>query len=261
MTKWSREITDEIIRWLQSRKSYLTASDFKELAPLYRGLKESEAKAATDKRYKPESKRADLRKKIEAIWLNKKRLTIDTFETEAMRRGHCLEPEAVDVYCNNTGEVFYHWDDALLYKPGTNLAASPDALDLKQPEDIVTGDVSKFKPLHALEVKCFNTENHWRNYRADDKMKIDEDILFQIAWQLYVMELEDVTVVFFNPDLPEFAVKTYSYTGEDLKEYIDLIPDVVNYYNEYTAELEYTIPTTEFKLNAFEPELAEQFEV
>ena len=224
MIKWYHEVN---ISWLQARKDFLTASDFKELAPLYRGLKESEAKAATDKRYKPESKRADLRKKIETIWLGKKRITVDTYETEAMRRGHDLEADAIEVYCQNTGKTVYHWDDALLFQRGTGLAASPDALDCAQPEGLIKMAVDTVMPIHALEIKCFNAENHWRNYRAEDKMKIDEDILFQVAWQLYVMELQSVTVVFFNPDIPDYAVKAYTFTDEDLKEYTALIPAVV----------------------------------
>ena len=256
MTKWYHIPNTD---WLRVRKQYLTASDFKELGPLYDAWQESEAKAATDKRYKPASKKAEFEAKVRSIYFNKKCTTIDTYETEAMRRGHCLEPIAVQVYCDGTGRKLYHWDDALLVDDDCLSAASPDALDIPQPDAGVAFNVEGLAPFHAIEVKCFNVDNHMRNYTAEDKMHIDKDVLYQITWQMLVLDVQDVTVLFFNPGLEDYVMKDYTYTKEDLAAYLDTAMAVEAAYAQLAAKIEAETPRSEFKC-ASEDVIAEQFE-
>jgi len=247
--------------WLIARHGYLTASDFKDLGPLYDAWQEAEEKARTNSKVKPESKKEVLIQKMENIFWEKQAAVVDTYETEAMRRGHCLEGEAVKVYCDNTGKTMYHWDDALIYEPMFYSGASPDALDVPQPNDgKVEYKVDDIFAEHGLEIKCYNPTNHMRNYRAKDKMSIDRDILYQAAWELATMKLQDITVVFYHPGMSAYRMKTYTYNREDLKELCKTANAVLQMYNDLTIELVANTPTTEFHSTETELTLMEKYE-
>lgn len=106
--------------------------------------------------------------------------TGNNVQTRAMRRGHELEAEALELY----GKIH---DDVDILRVGfvtnfkyPNAGVSPDG---------VVGD-------KLVEVKCFNAERH--RLAARD---LSAAILAQVQMQMLVCELDSCDVVLYNPEL------------------------------------------------------------
>ena len=248
-------------KWLEARKGLLTATEIAELIEPYKEWQASEAlKANGDGRAKPESKKETFRIACRKLWAAKRAETVmKNADTAEMRRGHCLEPYAVEAV-NQLGGSFYHWDDIVV----TNgmFGCSPDALDIPMPkfaiEDCVC-DISDISPKHALEIKSLNPVDHMAEYELTDKWMIDKvrknsKIIQQVAGQIVSLGLEDCTVVFFNPQLKRWGVKMFTFTSKDFEEEAKLFQKVVEAYGKFVDEFEnipesdVTIPWTEQEL-------------
>lgn len=220
------------VPWLVARKSCLTATDIKELSKPYVEWQESQLKAdAGDKRCKPEGKKKAFEEKCLAIWASKEFDSVDTYQSPAMIRGHVYEPAALDELYANTLDPVWHWDNVLVVRDG--IGASPDGLNVPMPDGCpVKIDWTDLGAKHAYEVKCFMGEHHMKMYDAEKPEDIDQDILYQVATQLYVFDVEDVTVVFYNPDAPKYFMNTVRVTKGDVGAIIGQVLDIYDKYNK-----------------------------
>ncbi len=251
--------------WLEARKGLLTATEVADLILLYDEWQDSIVKSATDKRFKPASKEAAFAKACKDLWIKKKKsMVVSNDETPAMRRGHCLEPQAVrevNAYYEQIGKgiTFYHWDDVVVVHG--QLGASPDALDVPIPQAALFDCKCGYETIgakHGLEIKSFEETRHFEVYELQDKWKIDKRIIQQVAAQIYVMGLDDCTVCFYNPNLPDYGMKLFTFTKSDCAIMFKNIEEVLAKYGEYVSKFE-QIPKCEIALHATEAQLYEQF--
>jgi hypothetical protein len=185
-----------------------------------------------------------------------------------MRRGHCLEKTCVQEInewrkANGLPE-FYHWDDVVV-KNGS-WGCSPDALDIPMPLhaiDTCICDLGDITPKHALEIKSFNDNDHIAEYQLTDKWQIDSarakntkdnSIINQVAAQIISMGLDDCTVVFYNPAIPKYGIKMFTFTKNDFVNEAILFPEVVVAYENQVAKFE-AMPESEVTIHTTEREL------
>jgi len=257
-------------KWLEARKGLLTATDIVGLIAPYEEWQRSLAGAATgNKTFKPESYEKKFKDICRRLWAEKIALTAgQKFDTPEMRRGHCLEPYAVAEVnswrVHNGLPEMYHWDD-MVVKNG-RFGCSPDALDVPMPfspSEKNICDITEINPKHALEIKSFSAPNHMYEYCLSDKWKIDGAykgcaIINQVAGQIISLGLEDCTVVFYNPQLPKYGIKMFTFDKKDFEAEAVLFPKVVEAYEKAVAEFE-NLPDCGMQLSFTEQELYDKF--
>ena len=261
-------------RWLEARKGLLTATDIVGLIKPYQEWQNSATKsAAGDKRCNPASKQQEFHNACRKLWAEK---FADwhgpNMDNAAMRRGHCLEKSCVNEVnewrkANGLPEM-YHWDD-IVVKNGA-WGCSPDALDVPMPIEAIDScicDVSDIKPKHALEIKSFNDNDHMAEYELNDKWQIDAvraksstnaSIINQVAAQIISMDLDDCTVVFYNPAIPKYGIKMFTFYKSDFTAEALLFPQVVAAYEIEVAKFE-SLPASDVTIHTTERELYDQW--
>jgi len=257
-------------KWLEARKGLLTATDIVGLIKPYQEWQNSLQKAAAgDGRCKPESKEREFHNACRKLWAEKfADWHAPSFDNAAMRRGHCLEKSCIteiNEYRKALGlPEFYHWDDIVVRNGAWG--CSPDALDVPMPIAAIDScicDVADIKPKHAIEIKSFNDNDHMAEVELTDKWKIDEvranaksntSIINQVAAQIISMDLDDCTVAFYNPAIPKYGIKMFTYTKQDFAAEAVLFPQVVAAYEKEVAKLE-SLPASNVTIHITEREL------
>lgn len=221
------------VAWLEERNKFVTATNFGDLRATFlkrgKGAKEEHAFFLA----------------CAKLWASKHKCVAEpTFTSQAMMRGNELEPFAIDDYRNATGNDMYHWDSIIVTKGC--VGASPDGLDVEMPMTTDVSVKSEAVPAkHAVEVKCLGDEYHMAMVFEEDKKKVDIKYILQMAAMLYVIDsLEDITIVFYNPSLDKFKMKTFTYTREEMADEIKLIEDMANAYMEEAAKIDAALDTT-----------------
>ena len=212
--------------WLKSRRNYLTASEIKRLIPL----------TATGR---PRTITDFDRMKIMA----NKLVTLteeDCMSYGAAARGHIMEPYAIDslnAMLKDMGvkEYFYWWDDDLVTVEDRSLAFSPDAMDVKDIDDI------KFATAIA-EVKSYSNEKHIAiAYTPKD--------MIEERWQIAVSmalcpNIDHGYLVLFNPKMMLERLFLIKYDRDELKKEIDTILSVEADWNEFVNTKMFGRPTS-----------------
>lgn len=215
-TDWYHEVSED---WLAARRSVITASELVGLIPEYKRQCKAKQPAKL-----PKACVALYGKKLERPTLNE----LASYKDAA--RGHIMEPYAVDDYNAQCSEIqYYHWDDVVIYSSDKLVGWSPDATDIPCistyiPSLQVTSSTLRTRLgadtglniHHALEIKSYGSEHHMKNIYTDPR-ELPERYQLAVGF-LTVPMLEDITLVHYNPSIPEYSLHTHTYTREDLAE-------------------------------------------
>lgn len=204
-------------KWMQARKSVVTATELRDLRTAYKKLDPAEINSV-----------------FAGLWAEKHSTLVDTGSSGAAARGHILEPYAVAEASKILGKKFFHWDDALV--ANGFLGCSPDALDIPQSTSkvkLTPGEVEQAREL--LEIKSYSPKTHIQTVLKD---KMDCDERWQIAGAFAVMpELEQAHLVLYNPShVVGCHVKTYA--RQDLQHEISTIKDIYRAYLDQASLIE-----------------------
>jgi len=187
------------IDWLYERQGYLTASSIKRLLPV----------TATGR---PRKVTDVDRMKVWASSLVEIREE-DCWSYGAAARGHLLEPYAVaELNDMLEDEVFFHWDDLVVTRPGRHLAFSPDAMNIPMTH-------KDWSDVTAIaEVKSYSHEKHL-SLAFTEKEKLEER--WQIAAAMALMDdIKHAYLVLYDPSMPDYDTVAIRYDRDDLEDEI-----------------------------------------
>lgn len=112
-------------------------------------------------------------------------LELKTFENEAMIRGRKLEPVGISKFARQKG--------LSVESVGFVESKTHDAAGFS-PDGVIYGDDGKIKTI--IEHKAFGSAHHFACYEC-----IDEKVMYQIQFGLFVTGAEDAYLVLYNPDI------------------------------------------------------------
>ena len=204
-------------KWMQARKSVVTATELRDLHTAYKKLKPGEINPV-----------------FAGLWAEKHCSTVETSSSGAAARGHILESYAVAEASKILGKKFFHWDDSVV--ANGFMGFSPDAMDIPQSSNkvkLTTGEVNEAREI--LEVKSYSPKTHIQTVLRD---KMDCDERWQIAGAFAVMpQLEKAHLVLYSPShVVGCAVK--SYTRAELEHEIEMTKKVYKAYLEQADLIE-----------------------
>lgn len=222
MTKWQHKCS---LEWMRARQRSLTASDIKELLPV--------TKTGRPRTVSEEAYWKVLARKLVALTEE------DCMSYGAAARGHILEPYAIERYnVRYAGNMLHHWDDIVIFDQDSQLAFSPDALDI-QPDcaffPVVSFNKLTPKPTRLGEVKCYSAEKHL-SYKGGNPLDFEER--WQIATAFAVCDtLDTAKLILFNPSLPRnYSLFVWSYTRSMLEKEIEIVHDIDKQWNRFLLD-------------------------
>lgn len=241
------------LEWMQERQRFLCASDVRKLVPV-------------TKTGRPR-KITDLDRL--AIWGEKQRiLTIDDcMSTGTAARGHELEAYAIEEFNNYAAQRGWpvhldHWDDVVVNIKGysTNLAYSPDAMNVAQPIGTVLSH-NDGKADTIGEVKSYSTERHLTAL-ATPKMELEE------RWQIATAfaadpNLQYAWLIFYNPSLRENSLGIFDFDRALLQDEIDQVRVVSSEWTDFLKRAESMLKSGDAflaEVNQNEIEIINEFE-
>lgn len=194
-----------------NRQVRLTASDIKDLIPY---TKNGNPRKITAENF------------IKVMARKNVDLTLDdAISYGAAARGHLLEPYAVEAVNSNLKLNLFHWDDTVV---GENvkysLAYSPDALDIKQPDQTFAFvDKRDIEPGLLCEIKCYSIEKHIITGTSNPS-------LLEERWQIATAMATSPTIsegilALYNPS-SKYQLFAIPYTRRELKEEIETVLDI-----------------------------------
>ena len=219
MTRWMHKCS---LNWLQTRQMFLTATDIKDLLPV---TKTGRPRKITEMDY------------LKVLARKQTLLTEDDcISMGAAARGHILEPYAIqlfnDVSCASL-LTLYHWDDAVVAKPGRRLAFSPDAMSVKQYDNasIVNVEVLEGESVTIAEVKSYSPEKH---FICGHTKKEDLEERWQIATAMALdKRIDTAYLLFYNPSMVDERLYVVGYKRSDLLDEIATVLMVEHDWDEF----------------------------
>lgn len=213
MTQWTHYVD---LDWLIARQKYLTASEIKQLLPV--------TKTGRPRKIEDIDRFKVLASKLVELTLD------DCLATGPAARGHILEPYALEAYNNYLERegvtdmpYLHHWDDCVVSN-NSIIAFSPDALDVEQPDRMITDLIfTSNYPTWLGECKCYGTDKHLQCIMTP-KDQLEER--WQIATAMAVQPtIEHASLIFYDPRLHDsklqLGIKVY--LKEDLEDEIKTI--------------------------------------
>lgn len=117
--------------------------------------------------------------------INKNNIIDDEYKSEAIIRGHVLEPIGISEFARkmNFDISSVGFIESTKYK---NAGCSPDGVIFDNNNNIVT----------IIEHKAFAEKHHYSCYE-----KIDNKIMYQIQYEMFITGAEDAYLILYNPDI------------------------------------------------------------
>jgi hypothetical protein len=213
---WCHSVNKE---WLAARKKFLTASDIMKLIP-------------TTPTGRP---RSNMDEAYLKVWAEKQsEVSFDDINSSGvMARGHLMEPYAVELFNKRSSFKLHHWDNTLIYSPD-GVSASPDALDIPQPEGCPVS-LAGADATFVSEIKAYGPGAHYEKGTAD-KMTLEER--WQLATAMYVMpSIKSGQIIFFNPSA-RHPFLNHVYGRAQLANELEMIEEIVKKYLVIMGSLE-----------------------
>lgn len=213
--------------WLKKRQEYLCASDAKSLVKEF-------AKVSKTEKWQNYKKIDEIGPKALEVIASKLEINLDpSAPSSAAARGHELEPFALGDYEQAYGGArFYHWDDRIIVDNVNMIAFSPDGLDVPEAGYELAVSIDKVHPSKMAEVKCYTSAKHIAAMYANEA-ELDER--WQIAWGMLVCpSIQIAELIFYNPNLKACQLHVKEYTRDSLKEEIETLQGVAEYYKRCT---------------------------
>lgn len=219
MTKWMHKCR---LSWLRARQQYLTASDVKDLLPV---TKTGRPRKITEMDY------------LKVLARKEVMLTEDDcISVGAAARGHILEPYAIQLLnaiSRASWLTLYHWDDAIVVKPGRRLAFSPDAMSARQVSSasMVNVETISGESITIAEVKSYSPEKH---FICGHTKKEDLEERWQIATAMALdKRIDTAYLLFYNPSMVDQRLYVIKYKRNDLVDEIATVLMVEHNWDEF----------------------------
>lgn len=209
--RWYHEVS---VKWLEARRSVLTATDVAGLMPEY-------------KRYLKAHDPGKISPGFAALWCQKHSTTdLDPSSMGPAARGHIMEPWAIDSWnAQMPGEKYFHWDDCIICNG--MFGFSPDAMESPQTTVDAMLESRDFTTERVMEVKCYEPPKHMKSVIMG---KMEHDELMQLAMAFVVLPtLEEARLLWFCPGAP-ISMHTELYTRDDLHDQIRWIMEIADVY-------------------------------